>query len=189
MKDVCNTVKHMYYSKSTDARSLIDYIVLSENCGSLLLHYDEVNRHNNVSDHHRVKCVMDGNVNYVSGNNGVDELNSKQAWGKSYVAQIDNYKKVLTSLLNDIDIPHEAALCDDKMCSMHKQNICAYHDASIMAMIQACSETIAIRKSGCSNLKALPGWNDIYKDISEPHSSGTVFGLTMVNLGMVLLLI
>ncbi len=42
MNDICNTVKHTYYSKSTDARSLIDHIFVSENCGSLLLHYDEV---------------------------------------------------------------------------------------------------------------------------------------------------
>ncbi len=72
----------------------------------------------------------------------------------------DNYKKVLSSLLNDIDIPHEAAVCHDKMCSIHKQDICAYHDAIIMAMIQAYSETIPISKSGCSNVKAAPGWNE-----------------------------
>ncbi len=51
VKDKCNTVKHTYYSKSTDARSLIDHIFVSENCCSLLLHYDEVHGHNNVSDH------------------------------------------------------------------------------------------------------------------------------------------
>ncbi len=43
VKDICNTVKQTYYSKSTDARSLIDHICVSENCGSLLLHYDDVN--------------------------------------------------------------------------------------------------------------------------------------------------
>ncbi len=64
------------------------------------------------------------------------------------------------SLLNDIDIPHEAALCHDKMCSIHKQDICAYHDAITMAMIQACSETITTSKSGCSNVKDVPGWNE-----------------------------
>ncbi len=51
VKDICNTVKHTYYCKSTDARSLIDHIYVSENCGSPLLHYDEVHGHNNFSDH------------------------------------------------------------------------------------------------------------------------------------------
>ncbi len=32
-KDICNTVKHIYYSNSTDARSLIDHIFVSVNCG------------------------------------------------------------------------------------------------------------------------------------------------------------
>ncbi len=38
-------------------------------------------------------------------------------------------------------------------------------------------------------LKLFLNGMNIWTDISEPHSSGTVFGLTMVNLGMVLLLI
>ncbi len=46
VKDICNTVKHTYYYKSIDARSLIDHIFASENYGSLLLHYDEVHGHN-----------------------------------------------------------------------------------------------------------------------------------------------
>ncbi len=104
--------------------------------------------------------MKDFNVNYVSGNTGANEPNSKPEWGKSSVEQIDNYKKVLGSLVNDIDIPHEAAVCHDKMCSIHKQDICAYHDAIIMAMMQACSETIPISKSDHSNVKAVPGWNE-----------------------------
>ncbi len=95
VKDKCNTVKHTQYRKSIDARSLIDHIFVSENCGSLLLHYDEVHGDNNFSDHCRVKCVMDFNVNYASGNTGANESNSKPAWGKSSVEQIDNCKKVL----------------------------------------------------------------------------------------------
>ncbi len=50
VKDICDTVKHIYYSKSTDARSLIDHISVSENCCSLLLLYDEVHGHNNLRD-------------------------------------------------------------------------------------------------------------------------------------------
>ncbi len=66
---------------------------------------------------------------------------AKPAWGKSSIEQIDNYKKVLGSLFNDIS--HESAVCHDNhnMCSIQKQDICAYHDAIIMVMIQACSET------------------------------------------------
>ncbi len=61
---------------------MIDDIFVSENCGSLLLHYDEVHGHNNFSDHCRVKCVMDFNVNYVSGNNtGANEPYSKTSMG------------------------------------------------------------------------------------------------------------
>ncbi len=103
---------------------------------------------------------MDFNVNYVSDSTGDNEPNSKPAWGKSSVEQSDNYKKVLGSLVNDIDIPHATAVCHDKMCSILKQDICAYHYTIIMAMIQACSETIPISKSGCSNVKAVARWNE-----------------------------
>ncbi len=92
-------------------------------------------------------------------------------------------KKVIGSLLNDIDT-REAAICHDKICSIHKQDICAYHDAIIMIMIIVCSETIPISKSGCSNVKAVSGWYE-YIERYFRTSSGTVFGLTMVNLGMV----
>ncbi len=61
--------------------------------------------------------------------------------------------------------------------------------AIIMSMIQACSVTIPISKSDCSNVKDVPGWNEYIEGYFRPHSSGTVFGLIMVNLYMVLLLI
>ncbi len=50
---------------------------------------------------------------------------------------------VLGSLLNDV------AVCHDNMCSM--QDMCGYPYASIVAMIQACSETIPISTNGCSS--------------------------------------
>ncbi len=68
--------------------------------------------------------------------------------------------KVLSSLLTDIDIAHKTAVCHDYMSSIHKQDTCAYHDAIIMAMIQAYSETISTSKSGCSNIKYVTGWNE-----------------------------
>ncbi len=158
-RDVCNTVRHTYFSKSIDAISLIDHMFVSEKCGSLLLHYDEVHGHNHCSDHWKVKCVMDFNVKYVNGNTGTKEPQySKPTWGKSSIEQIGSYRMVLGSLLNDIDIPQEAAVCHDKMCRIH--NICAYRDDIVMVMIQAYSETIPISKSGCSNIKAVPEWNE-----------------------------
>ncbi len=110
--------------------------------------------YNKFSGHCRVECMMYFNVNYVSGNSGANERNSEPAWGKLTVEQIDNYIIVLGNLLIDIDIPHEATVC-------HKQDTCAYHDAIIMTMIQAWSETVKqiISKSGCSNVKAVHGWN------------------------------
>ncbi len=50
---------------------------------------------------------------------------------------------VLGSLLNDV------AVCHDNMCSM--QDMCGYPYASIVAMIQACNETIPISTNGCSS--------------------------------------
>ncbi len=84
-------------------------------------------------------------------------------------------------MLNNIDIPHEAAVCRDKMYSIHKQNICAYHDAIIMVMMQACSETIPISKSGCRNVKAVPGRNEYIE--FQNFTLLAVFRLTIVNLG------
>ncbi len=63
-------------------------------------------------------------------------------------------------MLTDIDIAHQTAVCHDYMSSIHKQDPCAYHDAIIMAMIQAYSETISTSKSGCSNIKPVTGWNE-----------------------------
>lgn len=47
VKDVCNTVQFTYYSKSSDARSLIDHFIISDNIHNALMSYDEIDNHNN----------------------------------------------------------------------------------------------------------------------------------------------
>ncbi len=60
------------------------------------------------------------------------------AWSKSTNEQIIAYQSVLNDKLNNIIIPYEAVLCNDKMCKAHHSEICEYHDAVIMSMIDAC---------------------------------------------------
>ncbi len=61
--------------------------------------------------------------------------------------------------LCNITIPKEAMLCNNKMCKVHHKDICDYHDAIILCMINACKESIPTPKH-VNNIKTVPGWND-----------------------------
>ncbi len=45
------------------------------------------------------------------------------------------------------------------MCKVHHKDICNYHDAIILCMINACKESIPTPKN-VNNNKTVPGWND-----------------------------
>ncbi len=48
------------------------------------------------------------------------------------------------------------------MCKAHHSEICEYHDAVIMSMIDARQETIPTTKLA-DKCKTVPGWNDYVK--------------------------
>ncbi len=135
IKSDCSTVQCTYYSKGSTARSLIDHFVISENLQDDLLSYDEIDSHNNFSDYIAVNCVLNVNVIYCHRSATVQEKTGLPAWGKSTNQQIIAYQSVLNDKLNNIVIPYEAALCNDRMCKAHHCGICEYRDAVIMSMI------------------------------------------------------
>ncbi len=75
IKSDCSTVQCTYYSKSSNARSLIDHFVISENLQDNLLSYNEIDSHDNFSDHIAVKCVLNVNVIYCHRSVTVQEKN------------------------------------------------------------------------------------------------------------------
>ncbi len=131
IKSDCNTVQCTYYSKCSNERSLIDHFVISENLQDDLLSYDEIDSHDNFSNHITVKCVLYVNVIYCHMSATVQVNTSLHAWSKPTNEQIITCQSVLNNKLNNIIIPHE---------------ICEYHDALIMSMIDACRETIPTTK-------------------------------------------
>ena len=59
VNDTCSTVEFTYYSKSSDARSLIDHFIVGLNCKHFLIKYDEMDGPDNFSDHSAIRCVIE----------------------------------------------------------------------------------------------------------------------------------
>ncbi len=105
---------------------------------------------------------------------------------KSTNEQIIVDQSVLNDKLNNIIIPYEVVLCNDKMCKAHHSEICEYHDAVIMSMIDACRETIPTPKQ-LINVKLYLSGMIMLKATLILHCSGIICGLKMISLTMVLL--
>ncbi len=92
-------------------------LVVIENLRDDLLSYDEIDRHNNFLDHIAVKCVLNVNIKilYCQRSATVQEKTSLPAWVKSTNEQIIAYQPVLNDKLNNIVIPYEAVLYNDRM--------------------------------------------------------------------------
>ncbi len=109
---------------------LITLFVISENLQDDLSSYDEIDSHDNFSDHIAVKCVLNVNVIYCHRSATVQEKTSLpawskstneqiiadqsvlNAWSKSIKEQIIADQSVLNDKLNNIILLYEAALCN-----------------------------------------------------------------------------
>ncbi len=127
--DECNTVMHTYYSKNCDSMSLIDDLLISENCSSALQQYDEIDAPDNLADHVAVKCFMNINVDYVYYDEDNSEvLKQRSLWDKDSSDQVQLYSMVLAEMLHDINIPIDAAICTNNkifvITMMSVLNVC-----------------------------------------------------------------
>ncbi len=156
VKNACSTVKSIYYSKCSKSRSLIDHFVISENMGGTLSSYNEVDCHDNLSDHSAVKYVLDVKVTYTNRTSPSRDNNCRPAWSKASEDQLYAYKSILKDYLCYIIIPKEAVLCNNKICKVHHKDICDYHDVIILCMINVCKESIPTHNY-VNNIKTVPG--------------------------------
>ncbi len=125
--------------------------------------YGDIDSHHaNFSDHIAVKCVLNVNIIYCQRSATVQQKTSLLAWGKSTNEQFIAYQSVLNDKLYNSVIPYEAVLCDDRMCKAHHSEICEYHDALIMSMIDSCWETIPSTKP-VDKCKTVLRWNGYAK--------------------------
>ncbi len=118
IKNDCSTVQCTYYGKGSNVRSLIDHFVISEILQDYLLSYDEIDSHDNFSDHIAVKCVLNVKDIYCHSSATVHEKTSLPAWSKSTNEKIIVYQSVLNDKLNNIIIPYEA-VCAMIECVRH----------------------------------------------------------------------
>ena len=82
----------------------------------------------------------------------------RSAWHKATDDVIVLYQNILSDLLDEIYLPHEALVCDDKCCVVHGPEIDQLHDNIIYALLQAGTWAIPVIKPPIS--KIVTGWND-----------------------------
>ncbi len=83
---------------------------------------------------------------------------TRAAWYKASNDHIDKYKTRLDMLLSNIQYDIEALKCNDRLCSVHKLNICNLCSDVISAWINAaeCISTTAPPRTKC-----VQGWKEL----------------------------
>jgi hypothetical protein len=82
----------------------------------------------------------------------------RSAWHKATADVVVLYQNILSHLLDEINLPHEALVCDDKSCVVHGPEIDQLHDNIINALLQAGTRAIPVVKPPVS--KIVTGWNE-----------------------------
>ena len=155
-------VSYTFESVSSNSRSHIDHMFVSENLiASVLSHvaYDSID---NASDH--LAIITQFNIKSAQVN--CENLNRKKrfGWYKASPMDIELYKNSLDHELSNIVLPDECLKCCNVFCNDHICFIESFCNDIINACIKASG---AIPQTGSSNCKTsirVPGWNEFCKD-------------------------
>lgn len=163
VNDPCSTVDYTYCSRGSGATSQIDHFVISENAIPALTEYYTLDAADNFSEHFPVVCTLDFKVEYIDNTAPVkDQAMHKPAWHRATPDDLINYKNYCHVNLSNVPIPHGALLCNDKNCTVHKNDINVFHENIISALLDAGDKAIPVSRPSVS--KVLPGWNDHVDD-------------------------
>lgn len=155
----CALVDFTFESKANNATSLIDHILISQNCFESILEYKSIKSVDNMSDHDAVSCTLDLNVTIMKK---VDRtFQHKAAWHKASRDNIVEYQNNLDTRLSNMCIPNDLMICDNVSCGAHKEDIIMLLSNIIDACLSA--EQSSIPKIGRS-ARRVPGWTDFVEE-------------------------
>ena len=157
-QDMCCNVEYTFCSKGTGATSFIDHFIISDNMLGKLKSFDSIESINNFSDHLPVSCVFEIETIYNVYDNINTFKNRSPAWDKATVIDKERYKEIVEEKLLGIEVPYNAILCNDVFCTVHFNQIEAFHNNITDVLVCAAAECIP--SSSSRFRKAVPGWND-----------------------------
>ena len=151
-------IEFTYFNEFSNAKSVVDHFLISENLSEKLFHYECLQDGNNLSDHMPLMMSLFLPRVVVSPPVGSGPRTSEQrvAWHRASPADIQRYQYNVSELLALIEIPLEAVHCPLLGCEQHSEAITAYHDCIINACIEAAQRTIP--RVGKAKQKA--GWSE-----------------------------
>ncbi len=144
--DIAN-VPYTYIGANSTSK--LDNFLISQNLADCVLDCSIINNHLH-SDHVPVTVTFD--IDVVHNTELERTYVTRVAWHKASNDYIDKYKTRLDMLLSNIQYK-----CNDKLCSVHKVNICNLYSDVISACNNAaeCIPTTAPPRTKC-----LPGWKE-----------------------------
>ena len=120
-----------------------------------MISWSVLDRGDNLSDHNPSVVELSTTLNTLESSTKNIRL---PKWKTASEAQINLYKMNLNSALNNIDIPFEALLCENLLCTDHKEDIEHFLGSIINACKRATSASIPLSAGG-GGRGGVPGWN------------------------------
>lgn len=167
---VCD-IEYTHESKINGARSHIDHFIISENLFNRICDYYVKHEGDNMSDHFPVTLIVNTPAEYETRTQEPESI-TRCDWEKATPEQVRCYKDNLDNNLSEIDIPHDAIMCNDLFCNNHQNDIQKFHDDIIAACIKAGDSAIPSKPSpGTDRRPRIAGWNEHV----EEHKQRAIF--------------
>ena len=155
-----------YISESHHTVSWLDHCVSSNDAHDAIKNI-EICYNLATTDHIPVTMSLDVNNLPVLSKHANDYVNYKLDWSKLQQADINNYCTQTDILLQDINVPTEAAVCRNIHCKndSHVKGITKFYD-NIVECLKVAGEPLK-KMSKCTH-KGKPGWNE---HVAELHTA------------------
>jgi len=158
LSEMDNKVEYTYESKVNNSFTLIDHMIMSHNLAEHMTLYKALHEVENTSDHSPLVAEWNIPLNVILGNNVNVKMENFLKWHKATPDDINHYKCVLDTLLQDIQVPWEALQCDQVKCDKHDESIEKFYRDILSACCEASACTIPGERTNRPP-KTIPGWN------------------------------
>ena len=150
-----SSVDYTFESMANRSRSLIDHMLISNNCKDVVSAHFTIDDIENASDHLAVGTHVNIDCEYF--NNSAEVNNVKRtAWYKANINDINLYKIELDNLLEKISLSNDCVMCRNFWCHEHTQEIEQLYKEIVNACTSASKVIPSTGKGSCK--QAVPGW-------------------------------
>ena len=150
------------FEGANGARSLIDHFIVSDKIKDFVSCIYTIDSVDNPSDHVALCCDFNIDLNFIEVCIDKNNYEQRPCWYKASLIDIDKYKSVMNSLINELYVPRDALKCLNVNCKMHHAEIECFYNALVNDVCLAAGKHVlpSSGKHSGKNVRKIPGWNE-----------------------------